>query len=610
MSFKLFLLQTFGRLKPTEKIEARRQSLWNDYQEFIKVDKSDELKKLYELEQFVNSDAFEQRKKEVEALKFKGSLEYNQLQEYHQLEGARHIKNYFKVEKSPDLTRYETIKESEKLAEYYALQDYVENGQYQEEKDELKSHVFKGSPEEKHLKEFRKIKNSKPVKAYFELDGSGDLKAHEEFGSSGKLNRFLELKNAPDNDKEQKKELKSLKRDPDIRKYFRFEKSAKLKYYHEVKGSHLLARYHELKELINSDEFKKRKAWLEDKKKFEKSEAHKKFIQFRQLQNDGDVKFFLNFEKSKLYRNYLDIHDSFDLKRYFELKGITETEDFRKRKAYLEDTKKWEKTEEFAKQQEYLKMKSLPHFIRYFKYKGGNDFDFFKEWEPAFEEQFNSATLDESKWSPMGYWAKKVAGGNFSQPGDLQCFSDGNNIITGKKGLAIQVRKENTRGKYWNPAAGFVPADFAYTSGQLTTGDAFRAGDGIIEAKIKFNPSKEIVSFFYLISETTSPHVNILEMGAKNRMGIFSSENNKISFTGTSIANLKSGKYYLFRLERSDSQFTWKINEQVIFETAGNNYNFPMHLNLASIVVKDVPASKLPAGFEVAWIKCYVKKQK
>ena len=114
---------------------------------------------------------------------------------------------------------------------------------------------------------------------------------------------------------------------------------------------------------------------MKDKKKFEKSEAFKKQQRFKELAGSDDIKFFLKFEKSSLYKNYLDVVDSFNLKRHTELSEITGSDEFKERKAYLEDPKKWEKTEEYAKQQTYLEMKKIPHLVKYFAYKGSDAFD-------------------------------------------------------------------------------------------------------------------------------------------------------------------------------------------------------------------------------------------
>jgi hypothetical protein len=492
MSFKLFILQTFGKIKPTEKIEASRLALWNDYQEFLKVESSDELKQYLELEELSGSGVFSQKKKEVEAIGFKGSKENGQLREYNKLAGSKRIKSYLETVKSGELKRFETFKASKKLAEFEELKKYATGGPYQKEKQDFRDKV----------------------------------------------------KNTP------KKERHSLV--------------------------------------------------------FSNTESFKKYNVYTQLKADEDIRFFVGFEKSKPYKNYLEVKDSADLKKYSELKGITESEAFVKQKAYLEDKNKWEKTEEYAQEQKYFALKKLPHFVKYLKYKGGKEFDFFKTWDLVFDDHFEK--LDENKWSALNYWAEKLVGENFSQPGDLQCFNGAKNIGTGKNGLTIRVKNEKAKGKFWNPAAGFTPADFQYTSGQICTGDRFRIEGGIIEAKIKFNPVSETVSIFYLLGDKPSPQLTVFEMGTKNRLGMLVSKDGKTEFSGVSISNLSTGKYYIFSLEKTAGQLAWKINGVTLFEMSANDASMPMFLNFSSIVVGEVPPSKLPASFEVEWVRCYTKK--
>lgn len=377
MSFKIFTLQLFGGLKPVETIEKQRKTLLDDFNEFQKVEQSDELKKYLELEKETNSEEFKKKKAEIEALHFNGSKEFNQLKEFAGLQKKRTIKNYFKIANSADLERFKKLKSSEKLDEYYKLLEYVKEGQFAKDKKEISEQVFKGSVEEKHWIDYRKLEKSAGIKVWKELIQSDLLKKHEIFAKSEKLKNFVQLGNSTENDKLKLAELKRLKHDSEIKNYFSFEKSKKLRLYRETADSQNLNKYNELKAYVESDNFKKREAFLKDTKKFENSDANKKYNRFKQLGTDADVKFFLDFEKSSLYKNYLDVADSFDLKRYAELEEITNSKEFKERKAYLEDKKKWEKTGEYARQQEFLGMKKLPHLVKYFKNKGTTVFKFF-----------------------------------------------------------------------------------------------------------------------------------------------------------------------------------------------------------------------------------------
>jgi hypothetical protein len=232
MSFKIFSLQLLGKIKSVESIENQREKIQKDYDEFLQVENSEELQKYLELEKWVNSDDFKKKKAEIEALQFKGSTEFNQLEELKKLNKSGKLKKYFKIFGSADLEKYEKLKDSEKLKEYDQLLEYVKEGQFEKEKKEIKSKVFKGSVEEKHWLDFKKLNKSAGIKAFNELAGSQSLKKHEAFSASDKLQIFVDLRNAPDRDKEKQKELKSLGRDSEIKAYFKYEKSKKLKLYH------------------------------------------------------------------------------------------------------------------------------------------------------------------------------------------------------------------------------------------------------------------------------------------------------------------------------------------------------------------------------------------
>jgi hypothetical protein len=607
MSFKIFTLQLLGRLKSVETIENQRKKLWDDFNEFQKVEKSDELEKYFDLEKEINSEEFKRKKTEIEALNFKGSKEFNQLNEFAGLQKKRTIKNYFKIANSADLDKYTKLKTSEKLAEYYKLLEYVKEGQFDKEKKEILAQVFKGSVEEKHWIDYKKLEKSAGIKVYKELHQSDLIKKHDLFTNSEKLKNFVQLGNIPNKDKQKLNEFKQLKADAEIKNYFKFEKSKKLKLYRETIESHQLVQYKELKTFIESDAFKKREVFLKDKTKFENSEANKKYSRFKQLGADADIKFFLNFEKSSLYKNYLDVAESFDLKRYFELETITKSGEFKERKAYLEDKKKWEKTGEFARQQEYFEMKKLPHLVKYFKNKGTTVFKFFNEWKVVFEDDFKNSVLDSEKWATKGYVAEKLLGDNYSLAGDNHVFTNGNNLkINGS--LKIEVKKEKAAGKVWKMPAGFVPAELDYTSGIVSSWKSFWMEDGIIEAKIRFNPAEQIVSSFYMAGEKEMPRVNLLEMGAKNRLGVINiSSAGKANVNGIDISNLKKGKWYIFAVVKQGSSFTWKINESEILTIQSSEMNNKLHINASSIVVNDVPGSLLPVDFEIDWVKCYCR---
>ena len=608
MSFKIFTLQLTGKIKPVEKIEAQRRALEKNYKAFLEVESSSKLTEFRELDSWVKSGAMAAARKEIERQVFKGSHEHNQIIEFEALKKNKSIRNFFRIEGSPELSRFVKVRESAKLKEFYDLKDFAEGGAFLQEKRENESLKFNGSPEERHLAELASLKKNRALRDYLSLLDTSNLKRHQKFLESAKLHRYLELKNMPSKEKGLVKEFRQLKADTEIKGYFRMENSKALKHFREMSGSHVPERYQELLKETSSAEFIKRVEYLKDKKKFEKTEAWKKYMRFKSLSEDTDIRFFLKFEKSPLYLNYLDTRDSFALQRYNELLEIITSPEFLKKKAWLEDTRKWEKSEEYVRHQKYLELKKDPQIELFFKYVDKPDFDFLKNWEVTFEDDFDNKNVDTGKWTPNTFWADKLLGDNFSQPGDLQAYTGGKNSSVAHSRLMLQVKKEKFRSKHWQPMAGFVPVEYAYTSDTLSTCRSFWQEGGIFEAKILYQPNKEIVSSCYLSGEQNSPMVSLIEMGPKSRMGVLSMAGGRQTFDGIDLKHLKAGNFYLFRVEWNSGKVVWKINDIIVHEAHFSGINGAVHLNLTSLVIEEVASSKLPVSFEVDWIRCYRKR--
>lgn len=398
----------------------------------------------------------------------------------------------------------------------------------------------------------------------------------------------------------------------------------------DFEQSSLLKEYQDLEMIVNSATFKQNKkelqqlslkgskeeAQLKDLKKLEqngklrkyystlKSEGLKRFNELKKQNDSADNKFLAQFEKSSSYKNYLQMKDSAERKRLEELQELTSSAEFKTRVTYLEDKQKWEKTEDAVQERRFAELQKMPDQINYLKYKNSNAFDFFKKWELVFEDRFDSQKLDPQKWITKSHWANQTLGQNFSQVGDIHAFTDGKNIVTDGKSLKIEVRKEKAAGMQWRIPFGFVPQDFEYTSGIISTVANEWWNHGILEAKVKYSPSADLVDAIYLLGEETSPQINLVEMGAKNRLGTLSKSNGKIHADCESISGLKTGEFYIFRLEWTSNALIWKINGREMLKIDLHIPSHALHLNAASIVVNE-PNGSLPHRFEIDWVRFY-----
>jgi hypothetical protein len=83
----------------------------------------------------------------------------------------------------------------------------------------------------------------------------------------------------------------------------------------------------------------------------------------------------------------------------------------------------------------------------------------------------------------------------------------------------------------------------------LSTIKSFWQDGGIFEAKIFYNPVKEVVSTCHLQGEKNSPMISLVEMGLKPRLGVLMKNGKgKPDFSGIELNHLKTNKFYIFSL--------------------------------------------------------------
>lgn len=393
-------------------------------------------------------------------------------------------------------------------------------------------------------------------------------------------------------------EYKKLERNSRLKKFYRTLESQELKRFDKISGSQEMSKYKELKTGVERHS-------LEALKKMDKqSKEYVLYVEYQTLKDSDDLTFFRNFRKSSSYINFELMKNSPERKRFEELEIITGSKEFNDQVAYLEDKQKWDKSEDAKKEQRFAEMQQLPQVDNFLKYKHSTAFDFFKKWELVFEDRFDSGILDTQKWMTQSYWASQTLGQNFSQLGDLHAFTDGKNISLKSDLLRIEVRHEKTTGMQWRIPFGFVEQEFDYSSGIVSTAGGEWWKHGILEAKVRYAPAHNLVDAIYLLGEETSPQINLVEMGEKNRVGLFTHQQDGFHGESENLSRLKIGEFYIFKLEWTAHSLIWKINNREVFTLAHNVPAFKMHLNAASIVVADTTES-MPHRFEIDWIRFY-----
>ncbi|PTN08143.1 glycoside hydrolase family 16 protein [Mangrovibacterium marinum] len=451
-----------------------------------------------------------------------------------------------------DYQEYSELVGSADLKLYLELQQYVNSEAFKKEKTQAQTEKFAGSPEAKMIAEYEKLAADPKIKDFYVIKGSPDFQKYELLGKSDLIREFVELRDY----------VQSKKYDADKKAF-------------KPKGN----------------------------ESFENSAAHKKYERYQELAKSADVLFWTEFPSQKIYQNYKEMVNSPRRVRYEELKKELESEAFVARKAFLEDPNRWEKTEACQKEKMYNELKEQARFKAYEKYRNSTDeFRFFENHELLLEDHFDEGKLDDTKWKPISQLAEKTIGKNFSKPGDLHAYTEGANIQHSGSSVMLTVKKEQTDSLVWNFPLGFTPVSFDYSAGMLCSKQSFVVKSGVLEAKIKYQPNKQLVDLFCLADDQNKFRLNLLEAGSVCRLGL----NQADRATFEKLGGLAAGQFYIFSVAWGQGQISWKINNHLIYTVQQSVPDLPLRINISSIVVD--PPKQLPHQFELDWIRLYKTK--
>lgn len=447
--------------------------------------------------------------------------------------------------------------QSEDLKNFLKLQEYVNSGEPIKVKAELKELKYQGSPEHTKEQEFTNLSKKQAVKDYFKLKGSEILEQFRSIELSGKPSRFVELK-----------------------------KTVESPQYQNQKSQH----------------------------KKENSSEYQNELEFKKLKTDPELKKYLKLKNWKPLLNYFEMEESETISKYNELKSYIESSDFKERKSYLLSKNKFEKSEAFQKLQEFKALEKSEKIIWFFKCQKSTKFDEIKSWKLTFQDEFTSGKLDKDKWITRYFWGEAILNKSYSLAADFHWYTEGKNIELDGSVLKITTKKEQAEGIAWDFKYGFVPKKFDYTSGLISTGQAFRQKQGRFEAKIKISGNKGVYHAFWLVGDKTIPEIDILrQKGANNSafQGAYFWSNGTDSKPRKSITKIGginlNTDFYIFSIDWDENGIVWKINGIPYKEAKNDLPNSPLYLVMSSGVTSPAEDNLLPVTMEVDWVRCWEK---
>ncbi len=310
----------------------------------------------------------------------------------------------------------------------------------------------------------------------------------------------------------------------------------------------------------------------------------------------------------KEYHDFVEYSQSKELARFEYLNKYLNSPEFEEK----ENNPSADQVEIEALKSELEQLKKSPTLVAYFKSKSQEaKFNAIKSWKLEFEDHFEGDKIDLKKWLTRYYWGDKLLKDSYSLLGDQHYITNGKNIgVSGSK-LTILTQRESVKGMIWNPAIGFVPHDFSYTSGLVNTGNSFRHQYGKVEAKVKV-PKGNAYHALWLSGERMLPQVNVFKYSdgkfhLGNYWGNVNDINSGIHKDSTDITGAFTGKSYIFSLEWTPKQMVWSING-VVFKTSHQGVpNEPMYLVFGSGMESNTPNQLSPVKLEVDWVRFYSK---
>ncbi len=434
---------------------------------------------------------------------------------------------------------------------------------------------------------------SDTLKRYNELK---DRVTSSDFLQKKKEIELLRFKNSEEYAKE--KEFLSLQKAKDIVLYFRTAPGSALKKFRELDGSDKITEYESLEKLVQSLEFREKMK----SKEFKGSGDDKKLQDFNRLKSSSEIKDYYSFKKSKEYANFLNTDGSTRLSRYNELKEYVAADEFKTRKNYLLDKKRFEKSEMFRELQEYDKLRKNEDIIWYLKVKDSNKFDLLKNRELTFGDEFESDKLDTKKWLANYYWGDKLLHDRYSVEPDLQAFTEKENFEIRNSVLKIITKPQKITGKVWSADKGFLTKEFSYTSGIVCTGTSFKQKYGIFSAKIKLgDPNAK--NAFWMLADKITPHIDVCRTSkGKVWFDYFSVKGNNFK---TSLGSRYAGDFFIFTLEWTSDRLVWKINNTEVCTKTSDIPQEPMYVLLSGGLDKPINGM---TSMEIDWIRVYQLK--
>lgn len=201
-----------------------------------------------------------------------------------------------------DAQRYNQVIKSPEFAEYNELFKKIKSPEFKENKRMLISRKYKDTQWHRDMVKFTKLERNMGLQLYFRVLESPELK------------EYLAFKQKPEYTKlGQPKEVKASE---ELTRLKHFEQSKEYKTYTRFHNSYILREYTELKEKVNTPEFKQNNDFWANRNRWQTTKEYTQEQRFYELDKSDDISFYNRYKNNKesnKFSNYEKLfEDGFD----------------------------------------------------------------------------------------------------------------------------------------------------------------------------------------------------------------------------------------------------------------------------------------------------------
>jgi Glycosyl hydrolases family 16 len=278
--------------------------------QFNELDGSEKITEYEALQQYAASGDFDKFKQNLLAEKKK---EDEKVKEFNKLKNSKVIKSGNEEENQEIFNQYKELETYINSDEFKTKQE----GFVLENSDEYaKIKKFKELKKDASIKSFYKFKSSKQFADFNQLNGSQEISDYEEleaYVSSPDYKMLIDnLTYANTDEFKKEQEYTQLKKSDNIKFYFKYSNNSAFKLFKEIEGSEQLSHYEELKEFVNSQEFADFKTYMEDKKKWEKTDEFAKEQRYHELKKSENIIKYFKLKDTDKFNILLDWEITFE----------------------------------------------------------------------------------------------------------------------------------------------------------------------------------------------------------------------------------------------------------------------------------------------------------